>query len=203
MTVLPLLEEEIMLKQIKKSFLSLLLVVLLVQPVYAQEDVSDVADQKSVIEEQEILTNYGIAAILDADYSTEIAKYLEGMRNPYQTLILSLTEDERDLIYRITYAEAGNQPIEGQRAVIEVILNRVLSDKFPDSVEEVLSSPGQFSTWKLRNKISYREEQIEAFAQVYSEEPILNKNYVYFSRGKQSYGINHVKIEDHWFSERK
>lgn len=43
------------------------------------------------------------------------------------------------------YFEARNQPEEGQRAVAEVVINRVQHDKFPDSVCEVVHQPSAFS----------------------------------------------------------
>ena len=119
--------------------------------------------------------------------------------NPYADLIDTLTDDEKYLIYQITFLEAGNQSMEGQRAVVEVILNRVLSDKYPNTIKEVLSQSGQFVTWSYRNSKSHNEEQEEALQLVYKEEPILTLNYLMFSRGKFSWGRNYIKIGDHWF----
>ena len=119
--------------------------------------------------------------------------------SPYTDLIDTLTDDEKYLIYQITFLEAGNQSIEGQRAVVEVILNRVLSDKYPDTVEGVLSQSDQFTTWSYRNSKSHNKEQEEALQLVYEEEPILTLDYLMFSRGKFSWGRNYIKIGDHWF----
>lgn len=140
-------------------------------------------------------------------YNNEIAyiktEYISETENPslspYVELIDSLTEDEKYLIYQIDFAEAGNQTMDGQRAVIEVILNRVLSDEFPNTVEGVLSQSGQFSTWRLRNSVTHNEQQEEALRLVYTEAPVLNTNYIMFSVGKNSYGRNYVKIDDQWF----
>lgn len=119
--------------------------------------------------------------------------------SPYRDLIDSLTDDEKYLIYQITFLEAGNQSMEGQRAVVEVILNRVLSDMYPDTVEGVLSQSGQFTTWGYRNSKSHNEEQEEALQLVYEESPVLTLDYLMFSRGKFSWGRNYVQIGDHWF----
>lgn len=119
--------------------------------------------------------------------------------SPYYELIANLTDNEKYLIYQITYLEAGNQSMEGQRAVIEVILNRVLSDKYPDTVEGVLSQSGQFVTWKNRNAKSHNEEQEEALELVFTEQPVLTLDYMMFSMGQFSWGRNYVKIGDHWF----
>ena len=52
--------------------------------------------------------------------------------------------DELDLLARIIWLEARGEPFEGQVAVGAVVLNRVASPAFPDSVAEVLAQPGQF-----------------------------------------------------------
>ena len=119
--------------------------------------------------------------------------------NPYIDLIDTLTSDEKYLIYQITFLEAGNQSMEGQRAVIEVILNRVLSANFPDTVEGVLSQPEQFATWSYRNSKPHNKEQEEALKLVYEEKSILTLDYFMFSRRKFSWAKNYIEIGDHWF----
>lgn len=49
---------------------------------------------------------------------------------------------------RLIYRESGNQPLEGQMAVGNVVLNRVASSIFPDTVESVLAQKNQFSCYK-------------------------------------------------------
>ena len=44
---------------------------------------------------------------------------------------------EQDLLARIIWAESGNQPFEGMIAVGNVVLNRVASERFPNSVHDV------------------------------------------------------------------
>ncbi len=45
----------------------------------------------------------------------------------------------------LIYCEAGGEPYEGQVAVGAVVINRVLSGAFPNTVEEVIRQPYQFS----------------------------------------------------------
>ncbi|QIA27858.1 cell wall hydrolase [Thermaerobacter sp. PB12/4term] len=54
--------------------------------------------------------------------------------------------DELELLARMVEIEAGNEPYEGKVAVAAVILNRVRSPRFPDSVRAVIFQPGQFPT---------------------------------------------------------
>lgn len=57
------------------------------------------------------------------------------------------TYHEEDLYWlsRAIYAESGNQPMKGRIAVGTVILNRVADPAFPDTVQEVIFAPRQFS----------------------------------------------------------
>lgn len=139
----------------------------------------------------------------DCGYAYIKSKYISTKKNPplspYVDLIDNLTDDEKYLLYQITYAEAGDQTMEGQRAVIEVIFNRMLSDRYPDTLRGVLSQSGQFTTWKLRNVVKHNKDQVKALKLVYTEEPVLNTNYLMFSMGKNSWGKNYVKIDDQWF----
>lgn len=57
------------------------------------------------------------------------------------------TADEAEWLVRIAEAEAGNQDLEGKALVICVVWNRVKSDKFPDTVQEVISQEDQFSSY--------------------------------------------------------
>lgn len=108
---------------------------------------------------------------------------------------------EMELIAQLVMAEAGNQDLTGKRYVVDVVLNRVDSDDFPDTVEEVIFQENQFSViengafdeagWKIT------EECYEAVKLEYEER--LNYDILYFSRGKSKYASNHFKHQDHWF----
>lgn len=49
-----------------------------------------------------------------------------------------------DLLARVIFHESGNQPLTGQIAVGNVILNRVASPRFPNTIYDVIYAPGQF-----------------------------------------------------------
>lgn len=54
-------------------------------------------------------------------------------------------EGDRDLLACIIYCEAGNQPYTGQVAVGAVVINRVRSAAYPNTVSGVIYQKGQFS----------------------------------------------------------
>lgn len=49
-----------------------------------------------------------------------------------------LGSEDLDILSRIVEAEAGNQDVEGRLLVANVVLNRVDSEKFPNSVKDVV-----------------------------------------------------------------
>lgn len=58
---------------------------------------------------------------------------------------LPWTREESLVLQKLAYAEAGNQGVEGMAMVIDVVMNRVASPKFPNSIKEVVYQPGQFT----------------------------------------------------------
>lgn len=54
------------------------------------------------------------------------------------------TYEDAQMLMRIAQAEAGNQGKDGMKLVMMVVLNRVASEDFPDTIEEVIFQPHQF-----------------------------------------------------------
>ena len=52
---------------------------------------------------------------------------------------------EQDCLANAVYFEARGEPIEGQLAVAEVVLNRTRSGRYPETICEVVTQPWQFS----------------------------------------------------------
>lgn len=108
---------------------------------------------------------------------------------------------EMELIAQLVMAEAGNQDLTGKRYVADVVLNRVDSDDFPNTVEEVIFQENQFNV--IENGAfdeagwTITEECYEAVKLEYEER--LNYDILYFSRGPSKYASNHFKHQDHWF----
>ncbi len=70
-------------------------------------------------------------------------KGLTYRRNP--AFCMEITEEEYECLLRIVQAEAPNEPIEGKILVANVVLNRVISKQFPNSVTGVVFQKKQFS----------------------------------------------------------
>lgn len=59
--------------------------------------------------------------------------------------IFSLNGYTQEMLMKLTMAEAGGEGLKGKALVMRVVMNRVLSSDFPDTVQEVICEPGQFS----------------------------------------------------------
>lgn len=53
--------------------------------------------------------------------------------------------EDGDILMKIAMAEAGKEGIEGKKLVIMVVLNRMQSENFPNTIKEVVFQKGQFS----------------------------------------------------------
>lgn len=56
------------------------------------------------------------------------------------------TTDEIDLLARVVMSEGSVLPFEAKQAICETVLNRVDSEKYADTIYEVVCSEKQFST---------------------------------------------------------
>lgn len=82
---------------------------------------------------------------------------------PIEDASITYSEDDIYWLSHIIFAESGNQPLAGQIAVGNVIMNRVNSPLFPNSIYDVIYQKNQFSP--VRNgtiKLEPRELSIIA-----------------------------------------
>ena len=88
------------------------------------------------------------------------------------------------------------------RLVLEVVLNRVLSPHFPNTVEEVLYQPGQFTPYGGAlelEEITPTDAQYEAVALVLSETPMTDEEVVFFAT-TPLYGDVWMHVGGHYFT---
>ncbi len=60
----------------------------------------------------------------------------------------SYTAEDLELLACLVHSEAGTQSYEGKLAVANVVLNRMKSSKYPDTIKAVIYQSGQFSVAK-------------------------------------------------------
>lgn len=109
-----------------------------------------------------------------------------------------LSPEDATLIVKTVWLEAGNQPIEGKRLVAAVILNRVESEQFPNTVEGVLSAPGQFATYHALSKSHPTIEDAIAVQMEINQRS--NTDVMFFRTKRYGTGKPLMKVGDHYFS---
>jgi N-acetylmuramoyl-L-alanine amidase len=88
-----------------------------------------------------------------------------------------------ELLVRLLYHEARGEGVEGKKEVVRVVLNRVNSQNFPDTIRDVIFQPRQFSPSHLIGNPmdeKYREEIGSAIKEVMIEGEGLNDGSLYF-----------------------
>lgn len=96
---------------------------------------------ESMLDEQE----QDIAA-LQKKYEEELAKSRLAQKSKWRDISeVTFEEGDRKLIANIIYCEAGGEPYSGQVAVGAVVINRVLSSIYPNTVVGVVYQNKQFS----------------------------------------------------------
>lgn len=112
-----------------------------------------------------------------------------------------LSEEDIRLIATVTMAEAEGECEEGKRLVIDTILNRMESGRFPNTASGVIYQKSQFSCMTDgRINVCYVKDDIY---QLVVEEMYQRLNYdvVYFRGGRySSSGSPMFKVGGHYFS---
>ncbi len=116
------------------------------------QTISQYADQISEAEaaalayEAEIKKKEEDLAYLKKKLAEEIAISQAASRGQWRDISeVTFAEGDRKLLANLIYCEAGGEPYEGQVAVGAVVMNRVLSHQFPDTIVGVIYQNRQFS----------------------------------------------------------
>lgn len=94
----------------------------------------------------EVSYDYGEAKTIKEIKAEEAARKAAEEKEKRTTNLgaIAASADDLTLLAALIQAEAGNQPYEGQVAVGAVVMNRVRSGAYPNSIQAVISAPGQF-----------------------------------------------------------
>lgn len=109
---------------------------------------NQIADAEATIDALESMINeqeQDIAA-LQKQYEEELAKSRLAAKSKWRDISeVTFEEGDRKLMANIIYCEAGAEPYSGQVAVGAVVINRVLSSCYPNTVVGVVYQNKQFS----------------------------------------------------------
>lgn len=118
----------------------------------------------------------------------------------------SLNQSEVDILARVIYSEARGEPYEGQVAVGAVVMNRIQSDLFPNTIREVVFQSGAFTAvddgqyWLTPDRTAY----LAALDAVRGWDPTYNSLYYFNPNTATSQWIwtrpQKIKIGNHIFA---
>jgi hypothetical protein len=92
----------------------------------------------------------------------------------------NISKSDYELLGRLVTAEAGNESYTGQVAVAAVVLNRINSGKFPNSIREVIYQKGQFTSLPKLPRITPTESSLQAVtAALNGQDPSRGALYFY------------------------
>ena len=115
---------------------------------------------------------------------------------------ITITPEDIELLACLAWREARGEKMLGMRLVIEVVFNRVLSDKFPNTIYDMLYQPGQFAPdygVPELDEITPTEAQYEAVRLAITETPILEPDVVFFAT-TPLYGEIFLHVGGHYFT---
>jgi len=104
------------------------------------------AEEEALAKEAEIAQQNEDIKALEAQLAEEIRLSNLASNSAWRDISeVSFAEGDRYLLANLIYCEAGSEPYEGKLAVGAVVINRVLSSVYPDTVVGVIYQNKQFS----------------------------------------------------------
>lgn len=139
------------------------------------------------------------AAIDESEYDNK--PYVEQTR---YAQFSNLTDYEKGLLVMVVYREARGEPYDGMKAVVECVFNRVLSDKFPDNIYDVIYAENQFSSAKLLTtkpiiELNKLTECYKAVDDVIEESTYRISDACFFFNTGDKHPSYAILIGQHWF----
>lgn len=135
-------------------------------------------------EEGDILCGYSGGWIYDKDAMPEepFLYWEEEIVRESRYPGVTLTAAELDLLAKVVWVEAQGECFEGQQAVAEVVLNRLVSEDFPDTITDVIYAEGQFRSVPLLDKATPWQVQYEAIDAALYGPNVLPMDVFYFAQ---------------------
>ena len=111
------------------------------------------------------------------------------------------SDNDLYILSHIISAESGNCSENMMIAVGSVVLNRVEDERFPDTIEEVVFQPGQYSpTWNGSFYDEPTDEAVEVAEMLLTDGSQIDESVVWQAEFVQGVGIYEV-IESPWGSK--
>ena len=114
------------------------------------------------------------------------------------TVTMRFTQAEIDLMARVVMSESSVEPFEVKQGVAQTILNRLYSDKYPDTVDEVIEE-----SYSIADNGDPTDDCYEA-VKIAIDNPYIFPTDMYWFRSKHyhrfGYAYMHMPGTNTWFS---
>ena len=163
--------------------------------------VMEVVEEISEMDESSVMSVEADASAMEEEISSDMEEKVSQKNIPLPQWRIQITNEQLDLLERCVMAEGGGESYECQVAIACVIINRVISDKYPDSVDGVIKQKGQFSTWpKMIKRMVATNEVKQAVREALTSEAI-PENVLYFRASRyHKWGSRYCRIDNTYFS---
>lgn len=108
-----------------------------------------VTNDTEIYQQQEVIIESNQTNINDTneeiENEEEIPEVLNDNIENELSLLYDLSEEDKYLLMKVTMSEAENQGLYGKLLVMKVIMNRYDSDRFSDTIYDIVYTPGQFA----------------------------------------------------------
>ena len=134
-------------------------------------------------EEGDICCGFSGAWAFDKDAMPEdpFLYFEEDLRGEPRYPDIQLTYEERQLLARVIWVEAQGECEEGQQAVAEVVLNRMASPEFGNTLKGVIYGEGQFRSVPYLEDAEPHQAQYEAIEAAIYGPYVLPEGVVHFA----------------------
>lgn len=117
----------------------LILVFMITGNTYEQSQVDNIYVSQTIVDAQQVIQP-NIEEVVDESATSQLYE-----TNFHSIMSCDWDADDSYLLAKIAMAEAEGEDTEGKAYVIMVVLNRMLSDEFPDTIGGVIFQDNQFS----------------------------------------------------------
>ena len=136
-----------------------------------------------------------------------VDSYVQAQQEEAREIREEMTEGEKELLAQLVTAEAEGESLFGKRLVVDVVLNRVDSPDFPDSITAVIRQPGQFTSLENgrfeRAAWAMAESDFQAVARELEGKRRLDSEVLFFTAGGYGkYGTPAFRHGHHYFSRK-
>ncbi len=138
--------------------------------------------------------------IREAEAAAEAARKKAALKKQYEAVKAS--GNEVQVLGALIQMEAGNQPYEGQLAVGAVVMNRVRSPRYPNTIADVIYAPGQFpyASTKIQEVMG---RGVKASCLQAAQEAINGVSnvgsFTHFKSSRSAVGVANIVIGNHVF----